>query len=232
MNHQYNAQAAESIFDKIEAFSKEKELQNKQDHQNEAEISKDEGKENTDAVDVKENDDIPGQEQVEEKLSKKDRKEKRKRAKYEAELKEIEDNKIIEAGGNEDEGGKKKTPITTENETREGREKSRKKHKGDAAVVENGVSEDTEAGSSKKKRNKETAMSENGISEENELADGKKLKKKNKKEISVTENGDTEMSEGGKSKKKRKKCQEDIEDICGEEPTKKKLKKNGKSTGD
>jgi hypothetical protein len=232
MKNQYNAQAAESLFDKINTFSKEEELRNKQDNLNEAEISREEEKENTDAVDVMENDDNPSQEQAEEKLSKKERKEKRKRAKYEAELKEIEGNKIIEAAGkDEDEGGEKGNPIT-ENKTRERREKSRKKHKGDAAVVKNCVSEDTEAGSSKKKHNKETVMSENGISEESELAEGKKLKKKNKKGISVTENGDTEMFEDGKSKKKRKKCQEEIEDICGEEPIKKKLKKNGKYTSD
>ncbi|PNF25483.1 hypothetical protein B7P43_G05933 [Cryptotermes secundus] len=278
MKNHYNAQAAESIFDKIEGLSKEKELQNKQENQNEAEISKEDERENTDTVDVKENDGNISQEEVEKKLSKKEKKERRKREKYEAELKEIEGNEIIEAAGNNEvEGGKKKNPILTENETQEGREKSRSKRKGDVAVAENGVSEDNEGSRSKKKHKKEAIMSENGISEETEMAEGKKSKKKNKKEaimsengiseetemaegkkskknkkeaimsengiseetemaegkkskknkkkINATENTDTKMCEGGKSKKKRKKCQEEV-DVCGEEPTKKKMKKN------
>jgi cell growth-regulating nucleolar protein len=229
VKNQYNAQAAESIFDKIEALSKEDKLQNKQDNQNEAEISKEDEKENSDAVDVKENDNL-SQEQVEEKLSKKERKEKRKRAKYEAELKEVESNKVIESTGkNDDDGGKKKNLISTENETQEGREISRKKQKGDVAGAENGDLENTERGSSKKKHNKETVMLENGTSEESGIAERKKSKK-SKKEIHVTETGDAKMLEGGKSKKKRKKCQEETEDICRDEPTKKKLRKNGRHT--
>lgn len=230
----YNIQAADSVFDMLEALSKE-ELKKEQNNQQEAK--------NPDATDdkneIKENDDSPSQEtQAEEKLSKKERKERRKKAKYEAQLKEIEDNQVTQAefgDENEDEVTKKKTSkqgftaVSTENKTAE-QERSRKKHKADVNGTQNGMSEDTEikeGGRSKKKHKKEETVTKNGISEDSELAEGKKSKKKQMKDTGVTEIGDTEVSESGISKKKRKKGQDGAEDMCRqEEPTKKKLKGN------
>jgi hypothetical protein len=195
MKSQYNVQAADSVFDKVEALSKEEELKNKQDNQQEAE--------NTGAIDdkndIEEHDDSPSQEtQADEKLSKKERKERRKRAKYEAELKEIEDNQVTQA---------------------------------DVNGAQTGMSENTEikeGGRLKKKHKKEETVSKNGISEDTELAKGKKSKKK-QIDTGVTDIGDAEVSESGVSKKKRKKGQDAAEDMCRqEEPTKKKLKRNGK----
>jgi hypothetical protein len=246
MKSHYNAQAAESIFDKIEALSKEEELKNKEDNQKQAEISEEDEKENTNTVDIKENemkengDESSQEEQVEEKLSKKERKERRKKAKYEAELKEIEGNQIIEAEGeNKDEGRKKKkfkgvASVSTENRTVEQEEKSRKKHKGDITGAENDVSEDTEVteGRILEKKHKKELLTEDAVSEDCGMEDGKKSKKKHKKEAGVIDNRDTEIFKGGKSKKKRKKGQDEAEDVCGEEPSNKKLKRNGKYNWD
>ncbi|KDR20425.1 cell growth-regulating nucleolar protein [Zootermopsis nevadensis] len=229
----YNGRAADSFFDKMEALSKEEEL-NKEDDKKRAKINKEAEKENTNTVDVKENDDEPSQEeQVDEKLSKKERKERRKKAKYEAELKEIEGNHMSEADvENKDESRNKKkskrvTSVSTENGNVELEEKSRKKHKGNVSGAENGVSEETEMsqGQISKKRKKES-MTEDAISEDCVVKDRKKSKKKQKKEAGAIDNEDANRFEGGKSKKKRKKGQDEAEDICGEQSANKKLKTN------
>ena len=233
MKSHYNVQAADTLFDKLEALSKE-EVKIKQDNQQEAG--------NTDAADdekeLRENDDSPSQEtQAVEKLSKKERKERRKKAKYEQELKEIEDNQVSRAelgDENEDEVRKKKiskqefTAVSTEIETVE-HERSRKKHKADVNGAQNGMSEDNEikeGGILKKKHKKEETVTKSGISEDSELAKGGKSKKQ-VKGMGVAGIGDTEVSESGISKKKRKKGQDRAEDMCREEETTKKLKRNG-----
>jgi len=236
MKSQYNVQAADTLFDKLEALNKVEEVKNKEDNQKEAE--------NTGAIDdkreIKENDDSPSQEtQAVEKLSKKERKERRKKAKYEQELKEIEDYQVSQAelgDENEDEVRKKKiskqefTAVSMESESVE-HERSRKKHKADVNGAQNGMSENTEikeGGRLKKKHKKEETVTKNGISEGIESAQGGKSKKQ-VKGMGVTGIGDTEVSESGISKKKRKKGQDGAEYICREEePTKKKSKKSGK----
>lgn len=234
MNSQYHVQAADTLFDKLEALNKVEEVKNKQDNQQEAE--------NTGAADdkmeIKENDDSPSQEtQPVEKLSKKERKERRKKAKYDQELKEIEDYQVSQAefgDENEDEVRKKKiskqefTAVSMESETVE-HEKSKRKHSAAVNGAQNGMSENTEikeGGRSKKKHKKET-VTKNGISEDSESTQGGKSKKQ-VKGMDVPGIGDTEVPESGISKKKRKKGQDEAEDICREEEPTKKSKKNGK----
>ncbi|GFG38173.1 hypothetical protein Cfor_04827 [Coptotermes formosanus] len=171
MKSQYNVQAADSVFDKVEALSKEEELKNKQDNQQEAE--------NTGAIDdkndIEEHDDSPSQEtQADEKLSKKERKERRKRAKYEAELKEIEDNQVTQADVNGAQTG-----MSENTEIKEGG-RLKKKHKKEETVSKNGISEDTELAKGKKSKKKQidTGVTDIGDAEVSESGVSKKKRKK------------------------------------------------------